>query len=1102
MSGTVTFIEGRAGSRKSTLLMERASELAKAQERVIVLVPEQFTFAAERTLVDLLGHGLLDPAVFSFTSLADYVLEAAGDRKQYLSAQGKRMVIRKVIEERSGMLETFRAVAHTNGFARKCGELFSRFKRFLITPEMLDAAAKDDAAPPVLGRKLRDISLLYRGVEDYLQDRYMDGEDMINALIDKLPDSFARGAHVFVDGFEFLTEQKFRVVRGLMEVAAGTTIAACIDTNCRDAELFELQTRGARRLADAAYELGLPVRRVKCARNGSEGFAQDLSHMERELFAFPFEPYDGDTGITVFTASSKRGECDALCNAIVGAANAGLRYRDMAVLVCDPAAYRTALTKSLRRYGIPYFMDATRPLGEHPVAELMVASLRCCINGYAREDVLRLLRSGFVTGDRDSVELFENHALKYDISGLRFLSDFTQEDTPTGVNELRRELIEPLTEFRAALSGERTVSGKVIALYNYMEARHAGEKADALADELRSGDKLQLSEETSQAWSTSMELLGQLHAIMHDVRTSNERFCEILEEGLSSYSIGVIPTTVDQLLVGDVERTCAEHMQKLFVLGASEGSFPSRPADDDIIDDRELAFLQGLGMSVWDNSRQRGSANAFSVYSALCRAKRSVYLSYTHGLSDLPQSSIIDRLREVFPKLREETDLTPELTAHHVEMGRSMLNRSLRMYVDNGALPKGADALAAWFLQNELTRDDVARMSRLLFYGPVARPFGAELAKRLYGDDMSGSASRLERFNLCPFMHFMQYGLRARERDTLRERPVDEGSFYHDVMDKLFARIAELKLDYTQITRAQLMELLEPILTQVAEAHNNGIFDSSAVMRAAREDMCDASREAAWAAVQQVAAGKFRPIESEIRFGDGMEYPAYELTAGDGSVFKISGAIDRLDAYRHGDKVYIRVIDYKTRGKSFSYDELFSGIRIQLPLYALAMLAADSSMRAAGIYYMPIRQALAPDSGTELTEDELLRQFAFSGVTLDEAAVLSATDLQGTEVSAVTGVGGKRASERLIDASGMSQLLGYAERKATRTLQLIMQGHAEASPAASGGGKESTPCRYCSYNSICMYDEAFAGCSPRRLARMSQQEFLESAGAEPADSDM
>jgi hypothetical protein len=81
-----------------------------------------------------------------------------------------------------------------------------------------------------------------------------------------------------------------------------------------------------------------------------------------------------------------------------------------------------------------------------------------------------------------------------------------------------------------------------------------------------------------------------------------------------------------------------------------------------------------------------------------------------------------------------------------------------------------------------------------------------------------------------------------------------------------------------------------------------------------------------------------------LRFGFD---PPFVVAVGDHTIH-LHGVIDRVDRNRAGS---LRVIDYKTGGSHLGKRDLFSGRKLQLPLYALAAGEAFDGEVVDGLYY-------------------------------------------------------------------------------------------------------------------------------------------------------
>lgn len=67
-----------------------------------------------------------------------------------------------------------------------------------------------------------------------------------------------------------------------------------------------------------------------------------------------------------------------------------------------------------------------------------------------------------------------------------------------------------------------------------------------------------------------------------------------------------------------------------------------------------------------------------------------------------------------------------------------------------------------------------------------------QVAEKLYGKYFTDSISRMERFSICAFAHFLTYGLRLKERPEYDFQSVDFGNVCHRALE-LYSR----KLEHT-----------------------------------------------------------------------------------------------------------------------------------------------------------------------------------------------------------------------------------------------------------------------------------------------------------------
>ena len=1110
MQADVKFIFGRSGSGKTHAVFSAIAENEANSRRSLLIVPDRATFETEKALAAFLGGGMLETSVLSFTRLASRINADAGERRAFLSAQGRRMLERRIIDESANELDVFRRVSRHRGFASECDAIILNCKRFMITPEMLLEA---QGLPEQLAAKLRDFALIYKKLNERMENRYIDGEDQINSIIEHLPESFVKGAHVFIDAPDMLNVQSIRIIEAMLSAASSVTVTfRAPDEGDADAYLFAPDLDRYRRLEDICKNHGLIAEKVFLSGNKRTKGA--LAALEANLFAYPYMVFNGDASeIELHSSLDRQNEVRECAESILEAVRGGLRFRDIAVAASDIAGYSGFIRRCFPSFGIPFFTDASRSVSSHPISQLILSALRCVQADFRSDDFINLLKTG-LTGLSDAeCEKLENHIIKFGLQGKRLHGEepsVKKHDEIEGFDELERlrlAVAAPILELKKSLSeaGDRSALSRAKALYAYLERLDIAAKLKAESEELASREGMLLyAMENRQIYDTVIALLDQISLIIGDEAIGLERFISVVDEGLSSYTVGVIPTTLDQVLVGDVSSIHLPDIKYLIVLGANDGLLPASRSDNSIIDDRDLAAMRAAGIEAWDTSSTMSRAEKLSLYSLLTKPTQRLSLFYSKRIEGAPAeiAPAAARCGSVFPHAKRRVKLTPLFGFSDKEPGAdeaafSDLARLTRRFIDTGKEGEGLAELYSHFAASSDYKAPLAVLDRAYFDENSPAPLGQDAAMRLYGRHITGTPTRLEVFNRCPFCYVMQFGLRLEERQVREERAVDHGSLIHDALDKLLKKLIETKAELSSVTNQQLDSLLGEFLPALLEEHNFGILLESAYMRAELAKLREEIEGIAIVMLRQLTSGRFMPYASELSFGrkdDG--YPALELISDSGAHFSICGIIDRVDMLTLPDGTdRFRIIDYKTGSVGFDYSELQSGLRLQLPLYAAAMRAAFSAARKAdpaGLYYMHVADQNSFTGDDETDEKELMKQMKLSGPTVSEEGIITASD--GTDFRyslVIEGLHFKKkegvfAGKTLISAEEMDHTLSKAEELGRLTLDAIMEGRAEVSPSILN---KHTGCTYCPYVSICRFDTT-AGSRYRRIRSVNEDTFF------------
>jgi ATP-dependent helicase/nuclease subunit B len=254
--------------------------------------------------------------------------------------------------------------------------------------------------------------------------------------------------------------------------------------------------------------------------------------------------------------------------------------------------------------------------------------------------------------------------------------------------------------------------------------------------------------------------------------------------------------------------------------------------------------------------------------------------------------------------------------------------------------------------------------------------------------------------------------------------------------------------------------------------------------------------------VEELRSSEFEPLSFELGFGDGKTLPAVELEES-GVRLALAGYVDRVDGWAHNDRLYLRVVDYKTGKKSFSLTDVWHGLELQMLLYLFTLSDAGQELygrqvRPAGVLYLPARDLILSGSRT-MTEEQIRtaadKELCRSGMLLDEQEVLEAMEhLEGKKGRFLHL---KRNKDNVLvgDVLATAEQWGKMRRHVEGVLRAIArelsQGRVDADPWRRDG--KHSFCDWCDYRRCCHFEEGQGDCY-RYLYTVKEKEFWERAG--------
>jgi ATP-dependent helicase/nuclease subunit B len=180
-------IYGRAGSGKSQFCFNEISNKIKQANKIYMITPEQFSYMQERKMLDILKeNAVINAEVLTFARMAYRVLQEVGGASNInLSKSGKAMLIYYILQEQKKNL-TFlnRSDENVELVANQIKEL----KKHMVTQEMLDNVTQN-TKEQYLKAKIQDINILYKNYQEQIEEKYIDEDDILTILSNKLDKS-------------------------------------------------------------------------------------------------------------------------------------------------------------------------------------------------------------------------------------------------------------------------------------------------------------------------------------------------------------------------------------------------------------------------------------------------------------------------------------------------------------------------------------------------------------------------------------------------------------------------------------------------------------------------------------------------------------------------------------------------------------------------------------------------------------------------------------------------------------------------------------------------------------------------------------------------
>lgn len=926
---SIEFVLGRRKSGKSLYMTDILKKHIYSKEICYFLVPEQSTLETENKIISRLNSmGLLDVQVVSFKKLGNLLLKNSNLRlKTFLTEQGQLLILNKIINELNSELVFFKKAKISTL------EEINRVIGSLRDLESIESNHEKIAEKPELQMKIKELTIIKEKYQEYLQGEYIDDIAFNEKLIETIKDSqILNNIHFFIDDFFTFSNQQIKIIKELMIKAKSLTIALNIDM--RNNEFNKIGQNIYQNLHIFTNIKGIPNKTT--IMEYQYYASKELEHLENILSTnklIKFQLKRENLIINSYTNIDE--EVKNTFETIIRLIDQGYNYRDIKIVCNNIDAYRNYFKLYRKLYEVPLFIDEKVYIHNHPISRLLISIINL-MDDSKTEDIICLLKTGYLNFTPTEIELIEKYARENGINYNKWLKSFNDNKE---IEVIREKINKILIYTRNTVVGS-TIREKITNLYEVISSMKVYEKLSDKIESFKKEENFKNVYINTQFWNTLLEILDQMVGFLGDKVISNYELQQLLKNSLEREFLSILPINDNEVMVINSQDAFKESSEILFIIGANEGFLPEKILHEPLFPlDESMVLEEVLKWKKDDLSKQE--VRNMELYFTLSLTNKKLYLSYS--LSDskgdgIKPAYIIKSIRSSFNISNLDKNLKVD-DDYYYSKNISMIN--LIKHSKGGQIEISRESF------NNLFAEYGEFLDRLFKYNKIEINEGEidkEIVKKILFDDKEPffTISKLEEYGKCPYSFFIKYGLNPVEDKEYEIKSMDIGNIYHNVLEKIGKK--NWYLDNEGNTKEKIEEDF------IQEYRDNNLLKFDTHQLCYRLDKIkDEGLNLVEILRQDIMKSDFKPTYYEMEFGPNKVFPEYRIELEDGGNISLLGKVDRVDLLKADDKDYIRIIDYKLKGKKMDYRKFRDGIAFQLFVYLNAL--TGNKYTPAGVLY-------------------------------------------------------------------------------------------------------------------------------------------------------
>jgi len=1059
----LNFLIGRACTGKTHKIIESVANTS-VSKKVVLIVPEQFTFESERAILKYNDAVSDNISVLSFSRLFELVAEATGRGAASCVSDFEKMILfKKALVACSEQLSVFSRYIKYRDFVKSVSDTVRDLKFAGAQAEdLLKAAASIGGT---CGAKLKDISYIMSAYDALLSEKFIDPADRLTRLYEILCGfEYFKDTDVFFDSFTGFTGQQYKIIEKVLEQADKVTFSFCAD-DADDLSLgvFYNTCTAVHKIKKTALSRGITdINIEKLTASYYSNVA--MAELEKLMFSSAKDCVSGGN-VNVISCENARQEALAAANIIRREVKEnGYRFRDFILVARNADDYAEDVLRQCEKHGIACFTDRKFSLAFTPVCNYVLRLVDVSVL-MSSENVLSLLKTGLFDLAEDEVFELENYIYLWDIVPADWQNPWNMsvkgitadEDSDSSkaklarINETRQKVFDIISEFRSEFNG--SPKKRAAAIYNHLISMNINKKLAASCKKLADDNEHYLASVSRQSWDSFISVLDSLVRVMDKTTVTTEEFSESLLIAIDAAHISNVPQMLDEVTFGAADRIRPSKPKISIIMGANHGVFPLVGTSKGLLASADKEKLKKCDIDLDDDVIKGAVEENYLVYSMLCCPVDKVYVLYSEKDSsgkELSPSSFVTRIADAF------SDIMIGVDGHDdkKEIKRFLLSASGEF------IPSTADsAYNEIGIVNETEYESVKASVQgynnyfdcleLIQKSSSETNFSITpaTADKLFGKEIELSATGFDVYHKCSLSYLLDFGFGAGKLEKADLGVLQRGLITHYVLEKI---VDKFHSKLGSLTTAEISSEVDVLIDE----YFRNVKGSEKLMTARFSYLLSKIavqiKNIVAHMASEFAQSDFDAKYCELTIGDKANIPGLKYVLDDGTVVNFGGKIDRVDVFGG----YVRVVDYKTGKMVFKLSDTLVGLNMQMLLYLYNFVKCGGDLvsdpKPAGVLYMPAKDSDKP------------AERRMNGIILDKDEVRLAMEKEnkGRYIPKRE----DQPSSSYIAEGGFEVVFDQIDRLIISMGNALRRGEFSADPT---DGASFDACKYCDYSGIC-----------------------------------